>query len=57
MEPIKEIGEIRYCFPAILLESEKCSEKVHIPEVFDKLITKMDEMIRRLNELSEKIVI
>ena len=53
MEDIKEIGEIKYCFPGILIEQEKCTEKVHIPDVFDILIEKIDELVRRVNELSK----
>lgn len=55
LEDIKEIGEIKYCFPELLLGQAKCKEAVHIPDVFDILILKIDEMVRRVNELSKEV--
>lgn len=54
MKDIKEIGEIKWCMPEILLEQKDCTEKVHAPEVFDVLILKIDELVRRVNELSKR---
>jgi len=54
LEEIKEIGEIKYCFPELLIEQKGCSEKVHIPDVFDIIIEKIDEIVRRVNELSKR---
>jgi len=47
LEDIKEIGGIELTFP------EDCIEK-DIPEAFDILIEKIDEMVRRVNELSKR---
>lgn len=52
MKPIEKIGEVRYCFPAILLEG-KNPEKVHILVLIDNLILKIDELVDRVNELEK----
>lgn len=53
LEDIKEIGEIKYCFPGILIEEKEGSDAVHIPKVLDILTRKIDEMVRRINQLSK----
>lgn len=45
MKKIKELGEIEYQLP------QMCAKKGHVVDLLDKMICKIDELVRRVNKL------
>lgn len=56
MKKIEKLGELEICYPQILTKQRDCKngQALHIFEVINKMLCKIDELVEEVNKLKRE---